>query len=148
MKAENRITAAAWLARLAVATVFTLNVSCALFFIFRPQDYAGGFEVSGVVGEAIVRGYGILFLMWNVTYPPVMLQPERRRGLFAIVLAQQDIGVLGESWMWLTLPPGHAALSATGLRFILFDAGGLIAMGAAYLFLRAAQTGRRDSRAG
>lgn len=137
MKAEKRRLLATWFARLAVATVFALNVSCALLFILRPQDYAGGFEVGGVAGEAIVRGYGVLFLMWNATYPPVIWQPGRQRALFLVVLLQQAIGVAGESWMWFMLPPGHAALSATGQRFILFDGGGLILMAAAYLTLRA-----------
>ncbi len=40
--------------------------------------------------------------------------------------------------MWLTLPPGHPALSSTGLRFIVFDAAGLILMGIAYLILKSA----------
>lgn len=139
MKNARNLNFSLWFARLAVATVFVLNVSCALYFILRPQDYAGGFEVSGVAGEATVRGYGILFLMWNATYPLVILQPQRQRTLFAVVLAQQAIGVLGESWMWLALPQGHTALSATGLRFILFDGGGLILMGAAFAWLWIAQ---------
>ncbi|GAP13027.1 hypothetical protein LARV_00768 [Longilinea arvoryzae] len=138
MKSVDHFKFARWFARLAVATVFALNVSCALLFIFQPQNYTGGFEVSGVAGEAVVRGYGILFLMWNVPYLLVILQPQRHKTLFGVVLAQQAIGVLGESWMWLALPPGHAALSATGLRFIFFDGGGLIWMGAAFLGLRTA----------
>ena len=137
MKAESRLNKAVCLARLAVAVVFTLNVSCALLFILRPQDYAGGFELSGAVGQAIVRGFGILFLMWNVPYLPVMIAPQRQRTLFWVILAQQAIGVIGETWLWLTLPAGHAVLRATGLRFIIFDAGGLILMASAYAFLRA-----------
>lgn len=142
MKPDSRASLSIWLARLAVAAVFALNVSCALLFLLRPQDYAGGFEVSGAVGETIVRSIGILFLMWNVPYPLVILQP-RQHTLFAIVLVQQVIGVLGESWLWLTLPAGHAVLFTTGLRFILFDAGGLILMAAAYGFLHAVQAGRQ-----
>ncbi len=144
MKSIHPNNFASWFARLAVATVFALNVSCALLFILRPQDYAAGFEVGGVAGEALVRGYGILFLMWNATYPLVIVQPQRQKTLFGVVLAQQAIGVVGESGMWLALPAGHAALSATGLRFILFDGGGLILMAAAYLFLRVAMNERRN----
>lgn len=138
MNAEPRANAATWLARLAVTTVFALNVSCALLFLLRPQDYAGGFEVGGVVGETIVRSFGILFLMWNVPYLPLLLAP-RQRVLFLVVLVQQALGVIGETWLYLALPAGHAALRATGLRFILFDAGGLILMAAAYFYLWAAQ---------
>jgi hypothetical protein len=60
--------------------------------------------------------------------------------LFAVLLAQQAIGLVGESWLWLTLPPGHEALRITGLRFILFDGAGLVAMAIAYGLLRARRT--------
>jgi hypothetical protein len=84
-----------------------------------------------------VRGFGILFLMWNVPYLPVILSPQQRV-LFTVILIQQALGVIGETWLYLTLPAGHDALRATGLRFIIFDAGGLLLMAAAWLFLRAA----------
>jgi len=117
-----------WLARLALAVVFFFNVSCALAFIARPEAYAPGFEVSGVAGEALVRGMGILFLMWNVTYPLTIWHPWRYRRLFLIVIVQQAIGLAGETWMLLALPPGHTALTATGYRFVAFDGGGFVAM--------------------
>jgi hypothetical protein len=121
-----------WLARLALGVVFFFNVTCALAFIVRPSAYVYGFEVSGVAGEALVRGMGILFLMWNTTYPLAISHPYRYRWLFAIVLAQQAIGLAGETWMLLALPPGHDALAATGWRFVAFDGGGLMAMAVAF----------------
>lgn len=121
-----------WTARLIVGVVFFFNVTCALAFIARPGDYAPAFEVSGLPGEVMVRGMGILFLMWNVPYLPVLVRPERQRTCFAVILVQQAIGVLGETAMWLDLPPGHPALWETGLRFILFDGAGLIGMVLAY----------------
>ena len=124
----NYRCATLWLARLALAVVFFFNVSCALAFIARPEAYAPGFEVSGVAGEALVRGMGILFLMWNVTYPLAIWHPRRYRWLFLIVIVQQAIGLAGETWMLLTLPPGHTALTATGYRFVAFDGGGFVAM--------------------
>jgi hypothetical protein len=124
----NYHCATLWLARLALAVVFFFNVSCALAFIARPEAYAPGFEVSGVAGEALVRGMGILFLMWNVTYPLAIWHPRRYRWLFLIVIVQQAIGLAGETWMLLALPPGHTALTATGCRFVAFDGGGFVAM--------------------
>jgi hypothetical protein len=62
----------------------------------------------------------------------VILQPARHRLLFAVVLAQQAIGLAGEAWLWLALPEGHDALRATGLRFIVFDGAGLLALIAGY----------------
>ena len=124
----NYRCATLWLARLALAVVFCLNVSCALAFVARPEAYAPGFEVSGVPGEALVRGIGFLFLMWNVTYPLAIWRPYRYRWLFLIIVVQQAIGLAGETWMLLTLPPAHAALAATGYRFVAFDGGGFVAM--------------------
>ena len=126
---------AIWLARAALGLVFVVNVYCALVFILQPQNYAGNFEISGVSGEIIVQSFGILFLMWNATYPPVLLHPDAHRTLFGVILAQQLLGLTGETWLLLTLPAGHPALYATGLRFIVFDGFGLLIMTMAYVYL-------------
>jgi hypothetical protein len=105
-----------------------VNISAAFGYIFQPEKYVSGFEVDGVAGRVILQGIGILFLMWNTTYPLVILQPRRYLTLFVIVLVQQAIGVIGESWLWGSIPAGHEALKQTGLRFIIFDGGGLILM--------------------
>ena len=57
-----------------------------------------------------------------------------------MILVQQAIGLLGELWMWLSLPAGHPTLLATGGRFILFDGLGLVLMGGAYYFLKTVNT--------
>lgn len=124
-------------ARLAVGAVFALNVECALSFMLYPGRYAGGFELAGVPGEAAVRGLGIAFLMWNATYPLVVWRPREHPALFAVVLAQQAIGVVGETWLLLGLPPAHQTLRATITHFILFDGVGLLVMAMAYVLLRA-----------
>lgn len=134
---------ATWFARLAVGFVFALNINCALAFILQPQKYAPGFEISGVPGKVAVQGFGILFLMWNVTYPPVILQPDKFRMLYWIILSQQTIGVIGETWLWLQLPTGHTALAATGIRFILFDGLGLVLMGVALALLSMARASKQ-----
>lgn len=132
---NNRQLAAIWVARAAVGLVFAVNIECALAFILQPQRYSGGFEVSEVPGELIVQSFGILFLMWNATYPPVILSPHTQRSLFGVILAQQFIGLLGETWLLLKLLAGHPALYATGLRFVVFDGFGLLIMGLAFIYL-------------
>lgn len=117
-----------WFARSVVGTVFVVNVWCALVFIFDTDTYVAGFELSGVAGRVMVQGIGILFLMWNATYPLVLRDPEKYRAVCGVVLVQQAIGVIGETWLTLTLPPGHSILVATGARFIVFDFAGLLAM--------------------
>ncbi|MFV9675087.1 MAG: hypothetical protein ACNYZI_06875 [Anaerolineales bacterium] len=131
-----------WLARITVGAVFLMNVSCALAFILQPELYSPGFEVAGVPGMVYVQGLGILFLMWNATYPLVIFHPIRYRALFVVVLIQQAIGFAGETWLWLTLPAGHSPLRATGLRFIIFDGIGLITMAGAYWLLRKSKTSK------
>ncbi len=121
-----------WAARVAVATVCAWNLSAAVPFILAPARYAPEFEVGGAGGEALVRGMGILFLMWQVPFLPVIWNPRRHRACFAVILAMQAIGLAGESWMLATLPGGHEVLRATGTRFIAFDAAGLALLAAAY----------------
>lgn len=133
---NNNNNLATWLARAAVGTVFVVNIWCALSFIFQPQVYSGNFEITGLPGEIAVQSFGILFLMWNATYPPVILRPNTYQPLFSIILVQQLIGLVGETWLFLNLPAGHPALCATGLRFIIFDGFGLLLMGLAYLYMR------------
>jgi len=127
-----------WMARLAVAAVLLSNLSAAVPYVLQPERYASAFELSGAAGAAMVRAIGILFLMWCTAYVPVIVNPDCHPTLFGVILAQQLIGLVGESWILASLPPGHAALSATGLRYIAFDGTGL-----ALLVLAIALTWRR-----
>lgn len=124
--------AATWFARVAFAAVFVINVQCALSFALWPEAYAGAYELSGVAGEAAVRGIGIAFLMWNATYPAFIASPKRFVPLGWVILAQQAIGLVGESLLLFGLPAGHDVLAASVMRFIAFDGVGLVVMGAAF----------------
>lgn len=124
-----------WLVRVAFAAVFAVNVWCAISFITVPADYAGAYELGGVAGEAAVRGLGIAFLMWNATYPAFIVSPFRFRVLGWVVLAQQAIGLIGESLMLAALPSGHEVLASSILRFIAFDGAGLVLMTATFALL-------------
>jgi len=135
-----------WLARLTLVTVFFLNVTCAIEFIIRPSAYALSFEVSGVSGEALVRGMGVLFLMWNVTYPLAMWHPWRYRWLVLIIIVQQAIGLAGETWMLLVLPSGHEMLARSALRFIIFDGGSLLAFLSTFVFMWLTQSKPRAQK--
>ncbi len=133
-RSQNR-TAASWAARIIVAAVCAWNLSAAIPFILAPARYAHGFEVSGAGGEALVRGLGVAFLMWQVPFLPVIWNPRRYRTCFLVLLAMQLVGLAGEALMMAGLPAGHAALRATGWRFLAFDGAGLVAMAAAYAAL-------------
>ena len=129
-------SARGWVARVVVGAVFVLNVQCALQFILWPERYASGFELAGVPGETAIAGLGIAFLMWNATYPLVLWDPRRHRTLFGVIIVQQLIGLVGESWLLLTLPTGHEALAASITRFVAFDGAGLALLVAAFVLSR------------
>lgn len=121
-----------WFARIAFAVVFAINVQCALSFVLDPGGYAAAYELEGVAGEAAMRGIGIAFLMWNATYPAFIASPRRFVAVGWIVLAQQAIGLVGESALLVGLPPNHDVLAASVLRFVAFDGAGLVLMAIAF----------------
>ncbi len=114
-----------WLARLFIAVVFFFNVQCAVAFLAAPQAYAPGFELAGPAGEGMVRGLGVLFLMWNVPYAVALWHPLRFRISLVEAVAMQIIGVTGETLLLAALPAGHNVLRASVTRFIAFDASGM-----------------------
>jgi hypothetical protein len=123
-----------WLARLLIAPVFFFNVQCAIVFMIAPQLYAYRFELSGPPGEGMLRGLGLLFLMWNVPYAVALWNPARQRTSLIEALVMQALGVVGETLLLLTFPQGHAAIRASLGRFIIFDGSGLGLLGLAALF--------------
>jgi len=125
-----------WAARVALALVLASNLSAAIPYLVDPAAYAGAFELGGPAGAAMVRGLGVLFVMWSAAYLPLIVHPGQHRALFAVILAQQVLGLAGETWILASLPPGHAALAASGLRFVVFDSTGLVLLLAAFLWTR------------
>jgi len=114
------------LARILIGIVFLVNVQCALVFLIWPEKYEGSFELSGIPGEAMLRGLGVLFLMWNVPYAVALWNPVRFRLALWIAIAMQAIGLVGEVLIALSLPIEHFEIRSSISRFVLFDATGLI----------------------
>lgn len=125
-----------WISRLLVSAVFAVNLYCIIVFICYPQDFIRAYELSGVPGIAALQGLGVAFLMWNVTYPLVIVQPQKQRVVFAIVLVQQTVGLIGETVILLNLADGYRLLASNILRFIVFDAAGLVLLAVAFLLSR------------
>lgn len=124
-----------WLARICFAIVFAWNVQCALSFILDPAGNAGSFQLSGVEGDVAIRGMGVAFLMWNVTYPLFIWQPKRFEVLGWVIIAQQTVGLVGELWIASTIPAGNIAIMNSISRFVGFDAVGLVLMATAFALL-------------
>jgi hypothetical protein len=121
-------------ARFLIGIVALFNLQCALVFLISPSDYAPGFELAGVPGEVMVRGLGVLFLMWTIPSLFALSNPIKRRVSLIEAVLMQGVGLVGESLMLLSLPAGYAVLRETATRFIMFDGGGLVMLMAA-LFL-------------
>ena len=129
---RKRERIARWAVRIVFAAVFAVNMECAVSFMANPGAYAGGYELAGVAGEAAVRGLGVAFAMWNVTYPAFIVAPQRWPVLGWVILAQQLAGLVGESLILAGLPAGHEVLAAGIMLFIKFDAAGLVLMAAVF----------------
>ena len=122
------------LARGLIGVVIFFNLQAALVFLLWPQNYISAFELEGVIGEAMRRGLGVLFLMWNVPYAMALWNPIRHRVSLYEALAMQTLGLVGESLIFATLPEIHSLVRGSIMRFIAFDAIGLILLiGAAWI---------------
>jgi hypothetical protein len=132
---SKRLDVLTWIARLMVIIVFILNVQCALQFIFLPYNFMGAYELTGVSGRVALQGIGVAFLMWNATYPIVIFSPAKYMVVYSIILVQQFIGFVGESYLLFMIPLEHTMLRGSIIRFIVFDGAGLVIMGIPFIFL-------------
>lgn len=126
---------AIWVARIALSVVFAINMQCIVQFLVWPEHHAPAYALSGTAGTVAIQGLAVAFLMWNATYPVAIANPEKHRTIFAIVLVQQAIGLIGETMILSTIPEGFSQLSESILRFIVFDAAGFVLMGASFIAL-------------
>ncbi len=122
------MTARTWIARVLIAAVTIMNIQAAFQFMLRPQDYAPGFELTGVPGEAIMQGLGLLFLMWSIPYVFAALQPVKNFISLISAVIMQFIGVAGDTLILLRLPGEHPEITSSVTRFILFDGAGLLVL--------------------
>lgn len=111
--------------RALIAMVFLWNMQAALAFLIEPALYAPGFELTGPPGLAMVRGLGVLFVMWNVPYAVALWHPVRHRVSLYQAVAMQAIGLIGESLILWSLGGAHPLAAGTVTRFIAFDGAGL-----------------------
>ncbi len=131
MKKKNSVRLL--VSRLLIFIVLALNLQCALSFIFNPLPYIAPYELSGEGGRAAIIGTGILFVMWQVPYVFALAHPRRNsRSLLEAVL-MQVIGVVGESLLLTTIPAANESLRSSIVRFIKFDAGGVVLLVGALL---------------
>jgi hypothetical protein len=109
----------------AVIVVF-INLQCALNFLFTPSQFAPAFELSGIPGEVAIRGFAILFFMWNIPYVFALINPSKYKTSYLEAIIMQAIGLIGEFLLNQSIPTIHTMLQDSIQRFIIFDGIGLI----------------------
>ena len=112
--------------RFLIGIVVFFNLQCGVVFLLFPHDYAPGFELTGVPGMVMVRGLGVLFLMWTIPSLFALSDPLKRRVSLIEAVLMQGIGLAGESLILLSFPAGYTVMRDTATRFIIFDGGGLV----------------------
>ena len=130
------------LTRLLILSVILINIQCAAVFLVYPERYVSGFELTGTAGIAAVRGFGVLFLMWNIPYLVAFWDPVKNRVSLYESLAMQAVGLVGETAIYQTIPLFHTMVKASVLRFIQFDTVGLMFLILAILLSRSLYTGK------
>ena len=125
-----------WISRLLIGIVTAWNLQAAIVFIISPRSFVHAYELSGVAGEAAVRGVGVLFLMWNIPYLFAVFDPIRFLLTVLLALLMQFTGLIGESFIFSTLPSEHEVLRTSILRFIGFDGTGVTVLLIVWLLLR------------
>ena len=122
-----------WFSRLLIGLVAAWNLQAAFIFILSPGRFVRAYELSGIPGEAAIRGVGVLFLMWNVPYLFALMDPARYRLALTLSLLMQLTGLIGETCIYFTLPAGHDMLGSSIMRFIVFDGVGLVLLWLAWI---------------
>ena len=74
--------------------------------------------------------------MWNVPYLVALWQPRRNRVSLWESLAMQVVGVIGETLILFSVPLEHSVLHTSLLRFIAFDAAGVLLLVGAVVLSR------------
>jgi hypothetical protein len=114
-----------------IAAVLIMNLQCAAAFLIQPWAFAPNFELQGEVGAAVIRSLGVLFVMWNIPYGVALWDPVRHRLALYEALGMQATGLAGEALIYALLPVVHFVARGAILRFIVFDALGLLVLAAA-----------------
>jgi hypothetical protein len=117
-----------WIGRALIGLVLFINVQSALVFWINPGWFAPAYELSGIPGQAAIRGFAVLFLMWNVPYVVALVNPVKFKISLYEAIVMQSIGLVGESFILWSLPIEHVILRGSIWRFIIFDGAGLVAL--------------------
>jgi len=126
MKPHRTPTIRIWIARFLIGLVVFFNLESATAFLLHPGTYTTAYQLTGIPGEAAIRGFAILFCMWNIPYLFALWHPLKYRISVWESILMQGTGLLGESWLVSQIPIKYAQLRSSIYRFILFDGAGFL----------------------
>ena len=134
-----------WLSRILIGAVLFFNLQCAAGVPGQPGSaYMAGFGLSGEAGAGMLRGMGLLFVMWNVPYAFACYHPVKYRVSLIEAILMQAIGLLGETWILFSTDYQNPLITSTVLRFIVFDGGGLVLLLLAFLLYQSQENPLRN----
>jgi hypothetical protein len=140
--AEKSGTWRLWIARVLIFAVFACNMQCVYSFMVHPEDAIAAYQLAGLGAEPVARSIGISFLLWNCTYPLPIFKPDRYHTVFGIVVFQQAVALILETWLLFTLGPEQQVLADAIVKFIRFDAPGIVFLSFAFFLARPSKTGQ------
>jgi len=115
-----------WIARFLIGLVIFFNLESALFFMIWPEQYLAAYELTGIPGKTALRGFAILFCMWNIPYLFAFWHPQLNHTSLKESILMQGIGLIGESWLMSQIPEQVPVLRNSIFRFIVFDGTGFL----------------------
>jgi hypothetical protein len=117
-----------WIARSLIGLVVFVNLESAVAFLSHPGSYTAAYELAGIPGDAAIRGFAILFCMWNIPYLFALWHPIKYQVSLWESILMQATGLIGESWLVSQISSSHKLLHNSILRFITFDSAGLLVL--------------------
>jgi len=115
-----------WIARLLIFLVVADNFQAAILFLLHPESVAPSFELTGLIGNSLIQGIGLLFLMWCVPYVVALFDPAKNRLSMLEAIIMQTMAFVGETALLIMLPVKLSGLEAAVLKFMVFDLCGLV----------------------
>lgn len=115
-----------WSARLLIFLVVADNFQAAILFLVHSESVAPSFELTGLIGDSVIQGIGLLFLMWCVPYVVALIDPAGHRLSLLESIIMQALAFVGETTLMILLPIKLPVLESTVLKFIVFDLAGLV----------------------
>ena len=128
MKSHRKQNISLLVSRILIGLVVFSNLQCAIYFLIFPANFAPAYELAGIPGQAAIRGYAILFCMWNIPYIFAIIHPVTYRISLLESNLMQFTGLIGESWLITQIPLQYAILRNSIFRFIFFDGAGLVCL--------------------